>query len=32
VLADDDGIGHVRATLRDGATIYSDGALIPRAA
>ena len=32
VVADDDGVGHVRATLRGGATIFSDGALIPRAA
>lgn len=27
VVADDSGIGHVRATLRDGAKIYSDGSL-----
>ncbi|MDP2740072.1 MAG: amidohydrolase family protein, partial [Pseudorhodobacter sp.] len=27
VIADDSGVGHVRATLRGGHTIYSDGTL-----
>jgi alpha-D-ribose 1-methylphosphonate 5-triphosphate diphosphatase len=27
VIADDTGIGHVRATLRHGAMIYSDGSV-----
>lgn len=28
VIADDNGIGHVRATLRDGRKIFSDGSLV----
>lgn len=32
VIADDAGIGHVRATLRNGAKIYSDGSIIRRRA
>jgi alpha-D-ribose 1-methylphosphonate 5-triphosphate diphosphatase len=27
VIADDAGIGHVRATLRHGAKVYSDGSV-----
>ena len=32
VIADDEGVGHVRATLRGGRMIFSDGTLTARAA
>ncbi|MCM2474405.1 alpha-D-ribose 1-methylphosphonate 5-triphosphate diphosphatase [Rhizobium sp. CG5] len=32
VIADDSGIGHVRATIRNGGKIYSDGSIIRRRA